>query len=80
MSHAHFDEPVQQYVTNQESSAVSRDERRERTLTDHLCSLEHHLSRLHNHISAMDYHGLRKRICEDILPLVSLLEDTVNRR
>ena len=69
-------ETVNQCV--QAPSESQHDDRRP-TLNDQVCALEHHVSRLHNHINAMDYHGLRKRICEDILPLVSLLEDTVNR-
>lgn len=49
------------------------------TLNDLQCDLAHHISRLNEHLNMLDYHGLRKRLAEEILPLASKLEDTVNR-
>lgn len=78
MSREHSPDTVNQFTQAQAPSASQFGERRP-TLNDQVCALEHHLSCLRDHVNAMDYHGLRKRLCEDILPLVSRLEDTVNR-
>lgn len=49
------------------------------SMQDHLATLDHYLARLPELAKGLHFAGLRRKICEDILPLISKLEDNVNR-
>lgn len=68
-----------QFVTGPTQDQL-RGQHLEPTMRDLQCTLDHRIASLRHLNDLMSYSEMRRRLCEDILPLVSTLARMVNQQ